>query len=99
MLQQGDIPSTFMMVLDMERGTLSFRTASIDYGVAINGLKGISNHFCLAASLDKPGDSIRVTHLGGLSKSSTLTGLSVTNIKLNFLGLFSMSKFSDLFVS
>ena len=50
----------------MSDGTVAFRAGSRDYGVAMKGLKHLSTGFYVAASMDEPGDSIRMTYLGSL---------------------------------
>ena len=57
-----------LQVLDMSDGTVAFRAGSRDNGVAMKGLKHLSTGFYVAASMDEPGDSIRMTYLGSLGK-------------------------------
>ena len=56
------------MVVDMENGVLSFRAQEVDVAVGLKGLKQIGEKLYIAAAMDTPSDSIKVTYKGLVGK-------------------------------
>lgn len=63
------------MVLDMDKGTLSFKTSKEKYGTAMRGLEHIAPRLHVAAALSKAGDSITMKYLGGSGKGFRLNSI------------------------
>ena len=78
----------------MSDGTVAFRAGSRDYGVAMKGLKHLSTGFYVAASMDEPGDSIRMTYLGSLGNFSNVLFISNFLVKFITISFFMQSLFS-----
>ena len=62
------LPSPVFMVVDMESGVLSFRAQEVDVAVGLKGLKQIGEKLYIAAAMDTPSDSIKVTYKGLVGK-------------------------------
>ena len=70
------LPSVVCMIVDMERGALSFKAEGVDVAVGLEGLKRMGEKLYIAAALDTPGDSIKVTYKGQVGAKKQLTLIS-----------------------
>lgn len=52
------------MIVNMERGAMSFKKDTQEFGVAQSGLMHIATEFYVAASLDGKNDTIGIQYLG-----------------------------------
>lgn len=66
---ESGLPDTLMMALNMDDGSLAFKTDDDHFDMAMQGLHHVSTTFHIAACLDKKGDQVTVKYLGSLGKS------------------------------
>ena len=60
------LPHTVVMALNMDEGSLAFKTDDEHFDMAMQGLHHVSSSFHIAACLHKSGDEITVKYLGSL---------------------------------
>ena len=77
------VPDTVLLILNMEEGSLAFKSIAEDFGVAFTGLKRVGQSFHVAAALGSPGDQVVLKYVGSIGKYFSVSYNVISNTDLN----------------